>query len=261
MSVWKGFRESKAGAGSITYYANNQAARLKSEATSGDRATLYYEPPAIPGTTYQLVYKARITDGSGATAPFGAVDYPSTGNLVDRFDYTNEWREYVTTFTVPYDADPEGGDIVAFAIGVFTAQLGELEITRPVITVVGSQQPPEVGFVRDVLYLGNGIWNADVPMGSKLWTNYDQIWIYASQNSTGTWARGNSIMIDCVAFAASGADTYVQMVANTGSSTALSHKVDVQIRPNGTIRANATSVGNEYYIRAVVGYKFPWTNA
>lgn len=136
MNLFQDFWDAVAGDGQLTWLADGRAARLESTLTgSPNRATLYLEALAFPGVTYTLRFAARLLSGTGATAPFIAVDYPARASLVDRRPYSpdGEWRDYQVSFTAPFNADP-ASDLVVFGLGVFTAQSGAIEVASPVFS-------------------------------------------------------------------------------------------------------------------------------
>lgn len=158
-SNWYGFREAVSSGGNITYFGGGQAARLSAPDTNA-RAALYWEVPAIPGTTYRARFHARVTQGMGTEEePLFVVDYPSIASPVQSVNLSSVWEEYTVSYTVPFDASPEAGDIVAMAFGVFTDKVGELEVTRPQFDVLNS---PIIlpNMMRESRQFSGGRWTA-----------------------------------------------------------------------------------------------------
>lgn len=169
-SAWYGVRESVDGDGVITYFGNGQAARLNSQlTTSGNRATLYWQGLAIPGSTISFSFSARATQNSGgADAPFIAVDYPETGTIVREQKLSSIWQSYEMNFTVPYDSDPDNLASVTLGLGVFTAQSGEIEVTRPLVRTLN--EPFNLSSVmRESQNTAEGTWTA-LPGGELIQT-------------------------------------------------------------------------------------------
>jgi len=141
--AWVGFNESVVGDGAVTYFANNTAVRLKSTlTTSGNRAFLAYEVRATPGITVEVTFSARITENAdGGNAPRFIIDWPSGQSPVTSTALSGEWQEYRLSYTVPFTSNPDGGDFVRCAFGVFTSNSGEVEFTRPLFSTKFSEAP------------------------------------------------------------------------------------------------------------------------
>lgn len=132
--VWPGFIETTFGAGgSITYFANDSAARLN--APVGSNAILSLPMPLIRGGTYTVRFMARCTSGysSESTRPIFGIDVGDPAELVESFEYKPEWTQHTVTYTVPYNLGAVVSETVIFQFGVFTSKATEIEITRPII--------------------------------------------------------------------------------------------------------------------------------
>jgi hypothetical protein len=249
------------GDGTVTFFADNQAARLESQVTSPgvNRAILDYLMPQVPGLTVTWSYAARIADlpdPAPLARPFAAID-AAPGGLVERWDYTEEWREYRGSYTVPYTASPGN---VFLVLGVFTNQKGILEVTRPRITV-----SDDAALLSRVVAFDGAQDTGELiaaNTGVLDWRRYDFVSVYVADSTDDRLSRSVPLYADLNAWKLPNGtfkDGYIQHNATVGSTTTVAVKRNIEFKSDGSVAIGTSTIGTGY-VKQVIFYRQPFVN-